>query len=256
MHPEHTQTLNNLFPKHLGVSGQQFFTPHFLPILLSIPATSKVILKNGLPNTLHPDEIEEYNSYSLTKRKEEFLTGRICAKLAITAFLQNQPQTDIPELRHIKIYNTPSGRPAFSLPAALHEKLNLDISISHSDQYGCALAAPVFCGIDIQSPSKTLVKVKDRYCTEEEEAIMCTAVGTKAASVNDLSKLWAAKEACKKALSIEKMAGFLDIVLQKTDPANPNIMHFAIKDAHIPHKRVVIATASFRNYGLALTLIC
>ena len=75
-----------------------------------------------------------------------------------------------------------------------------------------AVAASTWCGIDIQADSASLVRVKDRFCSREEEDLLGHHL--KKLQLSDhLTLLWAAKEAVKKGADLERMPGFLDLVL-------------------------------------------
>ncbi len=86
----------------------------------------------------------------------------------------------------------------------------MDISISHSGDYGAALAACSPCGIDLQLRQDSLLKVKEKYCSEAEYRLLETFL-SETDTLARLALLWAAKEAAKKALSHWQMPGFLDL---------------------------------------------
>ncbi|MBA3008173.1 MAG: 4'-phosphopantetheinyl transferase superfamily protein [Proteobacteria bacterium] len=165
---------------------------------------------------LHQVEEEKLNTLHYEKRHLEWLGGRICAKAASLRYLlgshgNQSEQTSIPA-PHLQIMPSASGRPFLDCKA-LPKNLNMPhISISHSKGYAMAVAASSHCGIDIQADSKALDRVKDRFCSKEEEELLGREL-KQLQLPEHLTLLWAAKEAVKKATPLESMPGFLDLML-------------------------------------------
>ncbi|MEK6202238.1 MAG: 4'-phosphopantetheinyl transferase superfamily protein, partial [Desulfobulbaceae bacterium] len=172
---------------------------------------------------LQQKEEEKLQTLHYEKRHIEWLGGRICAKQAAHHYLlagdgqENQGSLSGRAALHLHASNLlimsgASGRP-FLDHSGLPEDLPLPhISISHSRRYAVAVAATSHCGIDIQAGSDSLIRVKDRFCSREEEAILGQDLKELQES-DHLTLLWAAKEAVKKGASLQRMPGFLDLAL-------------------------------------------
>ena len=79
------------------------------------------------------------------------------------------------------------------------------VSISHSGGYATALACPEgCCGVDIQQKNPTLLKVQERFASEEELAAFSPILSP----LTRLGLLWAAKEAVKKCLLADHSSFF------------------------------------------------
>ncbi|MDD3815365.1 MAG: 4'-phosphopantetheinyl transferase superfamily protein [Desulfocapsaceae bacterium] len=173
-------------------------------------------IKSICEKWLHRNEEEKLNSLHYAKRHLEWLGGRICAKEASLRYLlgshgdqSNQAAIHAPLLQ---IIPSASGRPFLdgkALPQDLHMP---HISISHSKGYAVAVAASSHCGIDIQTDSQALERVKDRFCSQKEEKLLGHEL-QHLQLPQHLTLLWAAKEAVKKAATLESMPGFLDLML-------------------------------------------
>jgi 4'-phosphopantetheinyl transferase EntD len=166
---------------------------------------------------LHPLEQETLSSLLHQKRHIEWLGGRICAKEALRCFLKNTrphpPEVPAPGLQ---IIHAPSGRPLLH-PGLLNENIVIPhASISHSGKYALALAADAPCGIDIQENREPLGRIQERFCSQSEgRLLMRLLLGIEPSE--HLTLLWAAKESVKKAVLMESMPGFLELVLNRID---------------------------------------
>ena len=162
---------------------------------------------------LSPAEELRLAAFPLAKRRNEWLTGRICAKLALAGFLQHShggtPAT-VP-LSRIEIHNQPSGRPYFD-SADFALPMVTDVSISHSQSYAIALVASGPCGIDIQGSNETLNRIIEKFCMPTELALLRHSLPERP-KLHALTLLWAAKEATRKAFSSTRLAGFLELEL-------------------------------------------
>lgn len=165
---------------------------------------------------LHRNEKEKLNSLHYEKRHLEWLGGRICAKEASLRYLldshDNQSKQAAIHAPLLQIMPSASGRP-FLDGKALPKDLDIPhISISHSKGYAMAVAASTHCGIDIQADSKALERIKNHFCSREEEELLGREL-KQLQRPEHLTLLWAAKEAVKKATTLESMPGFLDLML-------------------------------------------
>lgn len=206
---------------------------------------------------LSPQEFETLKAFKLPKRRSQWLTGRLCAKQAVVGYCRKY-LPHLPEFyqTHIHIRNASTGRPELDgkqLPPALH---GLDISISHSGDYAIALASSAPCGIDIQQRSETLTRVRDRFCLKEEEVILQRQLPT-LDSLWQLTLLWAAKEAAKKALSCHEMPGFLQFILTDIGEIKSSAFIFYFqhdRQGLLPLVALRIAVTHFDDYALAICL--
>ena len=196
-------------------------------------------------------------AFKLPKRRSQWLTGRLCAKQAITGYCRKyHPHIPEPSENTLFIRNTPNGRPELEAQHLPTELQNLDISISHSGDYAAALVSDIFCGIDIQKRSETLNRVRDRFCRSGEGNILQDHLPT-FDQLWQLTLLWAAKEAAKKTLSSIRMPGFLDFILTHLEVIDAGIflIHFR-RNAGTAHQptSVPVAVTVFDDYALALCL--
>ncbi|GAB6191180.1 4'-phosphopantetheinyl transferase superfamily protein [Desulfocastanea catecholica] len=258
--------LNNLFPATItqgaiDIFGNQAMQPVLLRLLAApAPAAGSPQVDADVPfrHLLHPKEAALLSGYRFTKRRSEYLTGRICAKMAIQSFLQ---QSTTPALvlksGDIEIASTVSGRPDVRVHAAHAEPLKMDISISHSGDYGVALVTGSTCGIDLQLRQAGLVRVQEKYCAVDEHKVLAAFLPNHE-PLTRLALLWTAKEAAKKALSYWQMVGFLD--LQVTELKNlRDAVVFCLRirpegNRHMPEEVCVVA-GLFGDYALAICLV-
>ncbi len=98
---------------------------------------------------LQETELNRLNSFRLDKRKLEFLATRCLLKELLN---------DDPVISYLE-----SGRPIL-------ENSTDNLSISHTKGYAAvALSKTKFSGIDIEHPSERVVKVYDRFVSNEEK---------------------------------------------------------------------------------------
>ena len=207
---------------------------------------------------LHPEETTIFNGYRLAKRRAEYLTGRICAKIAVQGFLtKSKTHPKALALPEIEITNAPNGRPLVRLDWQRRNTPRMDISISHSGDYGVAIAAGSRCGIDLQVQKTTLLRVQEKYCHETEYRLLETSLPNYGALTRQ-TILWAAKEAGKKALSHWQMPGFLDLQLRSLKYF-PDYIALSLQinnttNQQLPKEATVVA-GLFGEYALAICLI-
>lgn len=205
---------------------------------------------------LSTGELAQLRGYRLAKRQSEWLTGRLCAKLALQTFLDRpgnkQPPTP---LCRLEIVNDPSGRPRIGGPAAANVH-NIDLSISHAKEYGLALVADCCCGIDIQRAEQTLVRVQEKFCRETEINRVVRQL-PQPDTLQTLNLLWTAKEAAKKAMSRQRMPGFLQLFLDDIAAQDEGYLltlrHEGEGASSYPPIQVI--AGCYREYTLALCLL-
>lgn len=197
-------------------------------------------------------EQKQLKQYSYPKRQNEWIAGRIAAKMATRKLLENKNQEL--ELNKVAIKNRDDGRPFVGLPEELETRL--DLSISHSKEYGIAIASKDACGIDIQMKSNTLERVENRFCDKDEFKILKD--NDNKAKLILLTKLWAAKEAAKKAASIcHIMLGFNELkLLSITQKGNIGLFNLESRRpiANMP-KTYQVSVKYFEEYALAVCTV-
>lgn len=159
---------------------------------------------------LTDEEQTQLGHYTFTKRKHEWLSGRICAKQATIDLLKTNNLSQTVSARDFSIISNPSGRPFLNLKSLPFRSSDIDISISHSHDMAVGLAGHGRCGIDIQLLGETLFKVKHRFCADVEIAILDQLA---ADELVQLGLLWVAKEAVRKCLSETRIVGFRELKL-------------------------------------------
>lgn len=207
---------------------------------------------------LHPNEAAVLGGYRFAKRRSEYLTGRLCAKLAVRQYLQLMGRSrQIPAMTNIEIAKADDGRPEICFHLHEENSLKVAISISHSGEYGCALASGAKCGIDLQRQEASLLRVQERYCSTTEFQLLETFL-KEFDAIARLALLWAAKEAAKKVLSHWRMPGFLDLQLRKlsrvADCFAFSLQVTSTKEKEVPDQ-VTVAAKPFKEYALAICLI-
>lgn len=260
--------LDNLFPERLQRAAMEYFATDSLgTALLRQPAVhpgpgegpDAESLDSSVARLLHRREQEQALSYRLPKRRNEFLAGRISARLALAQYWAAKGCHQV--LPEVEIVNDSKGRPWVKMELVPGED-NLpppEISISHGGAYGAALATDAPCGIDLQEQQDTLLRVRDKYCSAEEDRIL-TAFLPEMAPPARLSLLWTAKEAAKKACSCQWMPGFLDLRLDPPVQRQDGWYVFdlaltrAPENFLLPAKLSVLAT-TFNAYGLAVCIL-
>lgn len=176
---------------------------------------------------LSPAEQERLAAFTFAKRHLEWLGGRIAAKHATLALLANSaspPST----YQDLVVETHASGRPFLRWRADTRASLP-EISISHSGNYAGALAVPgQNCGLDLQRITPKVLKIRDRFASNAELALLL-ALPLALAEATALTLLWSAKEAFRKAIPCQPLAGFSDITLLSLagNPQGGMIGHFA-----------------------------
>ena len=159
-------------------------------------------------------------AFTSEKRRIEWLGGRIAAKYVTVRLFEQEG--DILHFPDIRVSAAKNGRPFLSVSKRIRRQGDIpDISISHSGSMAAAMASrKEFCGIDIQKITPKVIKVQERFCTPSEKLILqgpCPCRPEMAATM--LTKLWAAKEALRKASTREPLPGFLEMRLLEIQEA-------------------------------------
>ncbi|MBL4901990.1 MAG: 4'-phosphopantetheinyl transferase superfamily protein [Desulfocapsa sp.] len=200
-------------PSGISNLGSTLF-PDSLPSAVILPLT---YINTPTKQWLHEKELIQLSGFSFKKRHREWLGGRICAKQGLHTFLQQQNSCQrIPEHQRYRVASEESGKPYFT---GLNEIgfLFPELSISHSKDFAAALISKTCCGIDIQYPADNLYKVKEKFSTAKEEALLQRGL-PELTALQQLTLLWAGKEAVQKMLSPSGIPGFHELILQKILP--------------------------------------
>lgn len=255
----------NLFPAAIKkgaieIFGEQSMRPVLLELLPATTVAKFPLTESHLGKILHSNEATILSGYRFAKRQSEYLTGRICAKMAVQRYLTPAGPHPTPlSLAEIEIANATNGRPMARIHSPIANTLKMDISIAHSGDYGVALAANSICGIDLQRQEATLLRVQKKYCSEDEYRLFETFSTDKTgiSMPKRLNILWAAKEAAKKALSYWQMPGFLDLELRNitncTNCISLSLHITRTKSKQMP-KEVTVVANMFGEYALAICL--
>ena len=143
-----------------------------------------------LVKLLHPQEMGYYDSLAFEKRKKSYLIGRYAAKHAIAALAGDKCNLHAMVIQQ-GVFNQPV--------ATLGYEQNIQVSISHCDDLGAALAFPEAhpMGIDIEKVQADKCRVMESQMTQAEKNMI-----THASCSYDrlLTLLWTAKEALSKIL--------------------------------------------------------
>lgn len=154
---------------------------------------------------LTPPEQATYAGFTFPKRRWEWLGGRLAAKSAALAW--EGLLLTAAGLAEWQVSNGPDGRPGLQRLTNIHSKPALELSISHSHGVAAALVvADHPCGLDLQKITGTVVRVRERFCTESEGVLLRYIDGSEMVR---LTLLWAAKEALRKGRGGVPLTGFL-----------------------------------------------
>lgn len=163
---------------------------------------------------LHPQERKYYEKLKFEKRIKSYLAGRLTAKKAIVAY------TGEKDLTRILIQ---SG--IFTQPVVIYEQPNIQVSISHSDDFGAAVAFPEAhpMGIDIEKIHREQNEAIERETTESEIKLI---QGLPFSYEIMLTLLWTAKEALSKVLKTGLMTPFKIFEVAKIEDHQDYLLSF------------------------------
>ncbi len=204
--------------------------------------------KSGLIYWLTENEQQLLNKYTLPKRRNEWLAGRICAKIASARWFDTSQPV---RYNTVDIVNSKSGRPYLKLTEEDTTQPLPDISISHSGKYAGAICASRYCGIDIQEPNKTLQRVLEKYCHNFESALLEKLDSLEA--LQRLNMLWTAKEAIRKAMSHKSLPGFLEVTLEDVvSISGPTT--FSLKFT-LGIETIEVVATFYQNYAISICIV-
>ncbi len=146
---------------------------------------------------LHPKERAYLKSLTHSKRQKSFLLGRYCAKQAVASYINHEAFT------HTLIENG-----IFQQPVVYHpHHSNIQVSISHTDLFGAALAFPEThpMAIDIETVCVIKIATMQTQLVGAEQKFSSSFSGTE---IELVTLLWTAKEALSKVLKCGCMIPF------------------------------------------------
>jgi phosphopantetheinyl transferase len=188
---------------------QHHFSPEVRLRLGGVPLSALADCTPGMAGRyLSTAELERWTGLRLKKRSAEWLGGRLAAKWAAAGLLGETAM----DWRTLVIHNEEDGRPYVAAEDA--RAVLPCISISHSGPMAAALAANLPCGLDIQEPGDKILRVKERFASPEEVDILRDSLPHSFSQTQQLTMLWAAKEAVRKMVQIAPLLGLLEIRLR------------------------------------------
>ncbi|WP_324729442.1 4'-phosphopantetheinyl transferase superfamily protein [Lysinibacillus fusiformis] len=162
---------------------------------------------------LSTSELISWNSKVNRRKKFDWLSARISAKIVLCEWLKQEHSTNILP-KEITIYNSSIGKPQIEWPLIIDAPI---LSLSHKDGLGLAIISnTVYSGCDIE-------KVKNRhpiftryFLTPEELEFLYLYRDTLTSQVSfDVLEtiLWSAKESVIKSIPSNNNVSFLEVVL-------------------------------------------
>jgi len=235
-------------------------------VLLDLQLLEKESNKQGqetaIISNFSAEELVQLSKFTSAKRKREWTGGRFAAKYAAAKLLEHteSQNNNMNWSGHI-IMADKNGRPFLSVNKDNPKKYS-DISISHSASMAVAMAVNKgYCGVDIQKVTPQVIKVRDRFCTNKEKKILQAVFPVEHEKLaTPLTKLWAAKEALRKASFLDSLPGFLELALIEitADPIQTyaDLWGFIFtwrSPAGSALKICRVAVTQIEDYALALT---
>jgi len=220
--------------------------------LISIVILPLTYINTQTKQWLHEKELIKLSSFSFKKRYREWLGGRICSKQGLYTYLQQQDSFQfIPEPQQYLVASEESGKPYFTGFRDIDFSFP-ELSISHSKDFATALISKTYCGIDIQYPAENLYKVKEKFCTEQEELLLQQGL-PKLSALQQLTLLWTGKEAIKKMLSPTGIPGFHELSLQEIRPHDTSTATLCFSKTG---EKFLSVAACILDTGYGLALCC
>jgi 4'-phosphopantetheinyl transferase len=166
----------------------------------------------------------QFNSES---RKKQWLSIRVLLRKTIG--------------QNIIIEYTDNGKPFL-------KDLNLDISISHSDNFACILlSSGGQCGIDIEKISEKLEKVKHKFLHDCEYSLLNNE------NINEtLCKIWSAKEAIYKMDGKSRLIFSKNIKIITTSDKDSILKAIVLKDDN--EEIIALKCQKIENFILTYTI--
>jgi 4'-phosphopantetheinyl transferase len=165
-----------------------FESSTYRAVLASAHSAEVTLADEPLATLLHTNEAWYMRSLRSDRRRESYLLGRAAAKRAICV------QTRVADPASIEIV---AG--VFGQPVVRHTTGCIDVSITHTDAIGLAVAFPAEhpLGIDVETVSKVMMRSVADHIDDAERSLL---VGLGWGDDVGLAMLWSAKEALSKIL--------------------------------------------------------
>jgi len=157
-------------------------------LCLSRMSLENLIAKEKEESVLHHKEKEYFETLRFDRRKASYLMGRYCAKKALNHLLKGQ------KMNSILIRSGVFGQPI------VRTSTGIQVSISHSEDLGCALAfdEEYPMAIDLETIDLERSKVINDQLTPPERELLQAQWDKKAGS--QYTWIWTVKEALSKVL--------------------------------------------------------
>ncbi len=201
---------------------------------------------------LLPHEYGRFQNFTFSKRKAEWLGGRIAAKYAGNRLLQGRGSLKKTNYWHeLQVCQDEHGKPFLEIMSGHDQAPPPDISISHSAGYAFALATERPCGMDLQNITPRIITIQDRYMNEDEKRVIDQLNQISGLQeIAGLTLLWAAKEAVRKLHAIQPLPSFRNITLRKFSGSFQD--GFCL---HLKNQNTIKAFGFFKDdYAFAITL--
>lgn len=164
------------------------------------------ILKDSKETFLHSEELDYFKTLSFEKRQKSYLLGKFCAKKALLLPLDEKV------LSSILIRSGVFEHPVVVYP----DPENHEISISHSGDWGAAIAYPAVhpMAVDIETIDPGRLKTIEAMLTSSEKDMIKKLPAPEAAGY---TILWTIKESLSKILKTSRTAPFDIYEVKKLD---------------------------------------
>lgn len=223
-------------PVHLRTAGRQRLALVDLELLREDAAASLL---------LSEEERKYFERFQYTKRRREWLGGRVAVKAALLHLAEADDFQR--QAQQVSILPDVHGRPTISGPAGQP----LALSVSHSGGYAAAMAVRgISCGIDLQRISAKISSLATRFASPAELDMLARQSGLGSEETR-LTMLWAVKEAVKKSVLADQPVFFAGIEAVKIVPAGERGWLFVCTAGNLPAQLAVVY--DFSPYILALT---
>ncbi len=249
--------LNETISQHIEINYTTIKFPATCSIsLLNLKKLRTIIEQHEsvlyVAQLLSKEEYKLWNSFSYKKRRLQWLGGRLTTKHAIFTLLHNKKLNNYSNYSDLSILPELSGRPQLSCDLVFSIK-KPSISLSHSDHLAVAIAADnTTCGIDIQKVTDRIINVQEKF-TNKTELEMLQYNTRQLCKEEQLTLMWACKEAVKKCLLHDQPAFFSGINLLDTSSSNPYLLQFHIQIPNVSNDSVTVQALQIKNFFIAFT---
>ena len=194
--------------------------------VVSVKLLKKQLKENqeSLNSILHQKEINKYHSFTVEKRKDEWLAGVYAAKKAIQNFVLNAP------LNSIWVEKDEFGKPKAFVEK---RKKPFFVSITHSNGYAVALSSESKnIGIDLEIIEQRSDSIIDELLNKNEQLLVSNK---KQQEIKKelITRIWTAKEAASKVLGVGLNIDLHDLEISKINNTKITLI---IDQSKIPEK--------------------